>query len=78
MLGTLVRGRISVAGGAGAATRTALTLAITYAGHRRQFAPPGGDDEVILLDYRAHQRKLLPALATSYALQLRPERAGRR
>ena len=68
MLGTLVRGRISVAGGAGAATRTALTLAITYAGHRRQFAPPGSDDEVLLLDYRAHQRKLLPALATSYAL----------
>jgi acyl-CoA oxidase len=69
MLGTLVRGRISVAGGAGAATRSALTLAITYAGHRRQFAPPGGDDEVILLDYRVHQRKLLPALAKSYALQ---------
>ena len=68
MLGTLVRGRISVAGGAGAATRTALTLAITYAGHRRQFAPPGSGDEVLLLDYRAHQRKLLPALATSYAL----------
>ena len=70
MLGTLVRGRISVAGGAGAATRTALTLAITYAGHRRQFAPPGADDEVLLLDYRTHQRKLLPALAKSYALQL--------
>jgi acyl-CoA oxidase len=69
MLGTLVRGRISVAGGAGAATRSALTLAVTYAGHRRQFAPPGGTDEVILLDYRAHQRKLLPALAKSYALQ---------
>jgi acyl-CoA oxidase len=69
MLGTLVRGRISVAGGAGAATRTALTLAVTYAGHRRQFAAPGGDDEVRLVDYRVHQRKLLPALATSYALQ---------
>lgn len=68
MLGTLVRGRISVAGGAGAATRTALTLAITYAGHRRQFAVPGGAEEVLLLDYRTHQRKLLPALATSYAL----------
>jgi acyl-CoA oxidase len=68
MLGTLVRGRISVAGGAGAATRTALTLAIMYAGHRRQFAPPGGTEEVLLLDYRTHQRKLLPALATSYAL----------
>ena len=70
MLGTLVRGRISVAGAAGAATRTALTLAVTYAGHRRQFAPPGGSDEVLLLDYRVHQRKLLPALAKTYALQL--------
>jgi acyl-CoA oxidase len=70
MLGTLVRGRVSVAGAAGAATRTALTLAVTYAGHRRQFAPPGGAEEVLLLDYRAHQRKLLPALAKTYALQL--------
>jgi acyl-CoA oxidase len=70
MLGTLVRGRVSVAGAAGAATRTALTLAITYAGHRRQFAPPGSDEEVRLLDYLAHQRKLLPALARSYALLL--------
>jgi acyl-CoA oxidase len=70
MLGTLVRGRVSVAGAAGAATRTALTLAVTYAGHRRQFAPPGGAEEVLLLDYRAHQRKLLPALAKTYALQV--------
>ena len=68
MLGTLVRGRVSVAGAAGAATRTALALAVTYAGHRRQVAAPGSDDEVLLLDYRTHQRRLLPALATSYAL----------
>ena len=68
MLGTLVRGRISVAGAAGAATRTALAIAVTYAGHRRQFRPPGSDEEVVLLDYLAHQRKLLPALARSYAL----------
>jgi len=70
MLGTLVRGRVSVAGAAGAATRTALTLAVTYAGHRRQFAAPGSQEEVLLLDYRTHQRRLLPALATSYALLL--------
>ncbi|WP_427385369.1 acyl-CoA dehydrogenase [Janibacter sp. G56] len=68
MLGTLVRGRISVAGGAAAATRSALTLATTYALHRRQFAGGDGQEEVLLLDYRAHQRKLLPAIATSYAL----------
>ncbi|MEO7070058.1 MAG: acyl-CoA dehydrogenase, partial [Nostocoides sp.] len=70
MLGTLVRGRVSVAAGAGAATRTALALTIPYAARRRQFRGPGSDTEVILLDYLTHQRKLLPALARSYALAL--------
>jgi acyl-CoA oxidase len=68
MLGTLVRGRISVAGSAGSATKAALTLAIRYAEQRRQFTRPGSDAEVTLLDYAAHQRRLIPALATSYAL----------
>ncbi len=68
MLGTLVRGRVSVAGGAGAATRTALAIAVRYAETRTQFAAPGSSEEVRLLDYRTHQRRLLPALATSYAL----------
>lgn len=70
MLGTLVRGRISVAGGAGAATRSALTIATRYAAVRRQFAPPGGDTELTILSYRMHQLKLLPAIARSYALML--------
>ncbi|HEU5271635.1 MAG TPA: acyl-CoA dehydrogenase, partial [Jatrophihabitans sp.] len=35
---------------------------------RTQFSAPGRDGEVKLLDYLAHQRKLLPALAKSYAL----------
>ena len=60
----------------GTATRIALSIAIRYALERRQFAGPGTQTEVVLLDYRAHQRRLLPALATSYALQLRPERPG--
>ncbi len=68
MLGTLVRGRISIAGAVGSATQTALTLAVRYAEERRQFARPGSDEEVVLLDYATHQRRLLPALATSYAL----------
>jgi len=68
MLGTLVRGRISVAGGAGSATKKALTLAIRYGEQRRQFTEPGGAEEVVVLDYLAHQRRLLPALATTYAL----------
>ena len=69
MLGTLVRGRISVAGGAGAAAQKALALAVRYGEQRRQFAHPSTGEEIAVLDYLAHQRKLLPALATTYALQ---------
>ncbi len=72
MLGTLIRGRVSVAGSAGSATKRALALAVRYGEQRRQFARPEGE-EVVILDYRAHQRKLLPALATSYALHFAQE-----
>jgi acyl-CoA oxidase len=68
MLGTLIQGRISVAGGAASATKVALTIATRYAGQRTQFEAPGRDGEVVLLDYLAHQRKLLPAIAKTYAL----------
>ncbi len=68
MLGTLVRGRISVAGGAVSATEKALALAIRYGATRRQFGDPATGEEVVVLDYLVHQRKLLPALATTYAL----------
>ncbi|MDP9117546.1 MAG: acyl-CoA dehydrogenase family protein [Actinomycetota bacterium] len=68
MLGTLVQGRISVAGGAGSATKVALAIALRYAEVRRQFAGPASAEEIVLLDYLAHQRKLLPALAKTYAL----------
>ncbi|MBK1785632.1 acyl-CoA dehydrogenase family protein [Prauserella cavernicola] len=73
MLGTLVRGRVSVAGSAGSATKRALTIAVRYGERRRQFHRPGERDEVVVLDYLAHQRKLLPALATTYALHFAQE-----
>ncbi|MEU3232510.1 acyl-CoA dehydrogenase [Nocardiopsis alba] len=77
MLGTLIRGRISVAGGAGSATKAALTIALRYADTRRQFTRPAADgrpaEEVRILDYLAHQRKLLPALARTYALHFAQE-----
>lgn len=67
MLGALVRGRVSVSGSAVSASMLALTIAIRYGEDRRQFSGPGG--EVAILDYLAHQRKLLPALARTYALR---------
>jgi acyl-CoA oxidase len=72
MLGTLIQGRVSVAGAAMSATKSALTIAIRYAARRRQFGPPEGD-EVPILDFRAHQRRLLPPLATTYALHFAQE-----
>jgi acyl-CoA oxidase len=40
---------------------------------RTQFHAPDSDEEVILLDYTQHQRRLLPALATTYALHFAQE-----
>jgi acyl-CoA oxidase len=68
MLGTLIQGRISVCGGSISATKVAQTIAVRHAERRRQFGPPDSDEEVFLLDYRAHQRRLLPGLARTYAL----------
>ncbi len=70
MLGTLVRGRITVGGSAGAAARVALDIATRYALQRRQFSAPDDDDtEVLIMDYLVHQRRLFPLIAKSYALQ---------
>ncbi|WP_222267680.1 acyl-CoA dehydrogenase family protein [Modestobacter marinus] len=73
MLGTLVRGRVSVGGSASSATKTALEIAVRYGDVRRQFGTPGEDREVVVNDYLVHQRKLLPALARTYALTFAQE-----
>lgn len=67
-LGTLVRGRVSVGGAAAAGTRVALSIALRYALERRQFSDPDSGQETVLLDYRSHQRRLLPLVAKTYAL----------
>lgn len=69
MLGTLVRGRVSVGGAAGAGTRNALTLAIRYALSREQFTRADGTG-IPLMAYATHRRRLLIPLARSYALML--------
>jgi acyl-CoA oxidase len=73
MLGTLIQGRISFCGASISASKVALTIAIRRALERRQFGPPGRP-EALLLDYRTHQRRLLPALAATYALSFAQQR----
>jgi acyl-CoA oxidase len=69
MLGTLIRGRVTVGGSAAAAARVALDIATRYGLARRQFSAPDADDEIVIMDYLVHQRRLLPLIAQSYALQ---------
>ncbi|MFD2907644.1 acyl-CoA dehydrogenase [Flavobacterium ardleyense] len=67
MLGTLVGGRIGIPRSALAAAKSGLTIAIKYADQRRQFGPQGGS-EIPILNYRMHQRRLLPHLAKTYGI----------
>jgi acyl-CoA oxidase len=73
MLGTLIQGRVSICGASINATKVALEIAIRRGLHRRQFGPPVRE-EAVLMDYRTHQRRLLPALATTYALHFAQDR----
>jgi acyl-CoA oxidase len=73
MLGNLVQGRISVSGAAVSASKVAVTIAVKYGLVRRQFKAPSSGDEVPILDFLQHQRRLLPALATTYALHFAQE-----
>jgi acyl-CoA oxidase len=50
-----------------AAAKSGLTIAIRYSDQRRQFGPEG-ESEVPILNYRMHQRRLLPPLAKTYAV----------
>ena len=67
MLGTLVGGRVSIAKSANSAAKSALAIAVRYAAMRRQFGPSGKPESTIL-NFRTHQRRLMPRVANTYAL----------
>ncbi len=66
MLGTLVGGRIGIPRSGLSAAKSGLAIAIKYGDKRRQFGPENGK-EVPILNYRTHQRRLMPLLANAYA-----------
>jgi acyl-CoA oxidase len=67
MLGTLVQGRVCISAASVSASKSALTIAVRYGLRRRQFGPED-EEEVPILDYRTHQRRLMPLLAKTFAL----------
>eukprot|EP00878_Enallax_costatus_P012127 GHUV01012661.1.p1 GENE.GHUV01012661.1~~GHUV01012661.1.p1 ORF type:complete len:588 (+),score=146.06 GHUV01012661.1:142-1905(+) len=64
MVGGLTTGRILIGQGAVTACMIGTTIAIRYSVQRPQF----GDK--LIMDYLSHQRRLLPGLAVTYAMQL--------
>ena len=66
-IGSLVQGRVCISGASISAAKTALTIAVRHGLRRRQFGRPD-EDEIPILDYRPHQRRLMPPLAKTYAL----------
>lgn len=77
MIGTLVGGRVSVACAGLQAMKSALTIATRYGARRRQFGPAGEPEEAIL-DYRTHQRRLMPRIAGAYGLTFATRHLKRR
>ncbi len=67
MLGTLVAGRVSIAAASCSAAKLGLAICTRYATWRRQFGPDD-EPEVPIIYYRTVQRKLLPFMARTYAL----------
>eukprot|EP00882_Tetradesmus_deserticola_P012097 GHRQ01012816.1.p1 GENE.GHRQ01012816.1~~GHRQ01012816.1.p1 ORF type:complete len:645 (+),score=319.12 GHRQ01012816.1:546-2480(+) len=64
MVGGLTTGRILIGQGAITACMIGTTIALRYAADRPQFGSK------LIGDYLTHQRRLLPGLAVTYALQL--------
>eukprot|EP00117_Sycon_ciliatum_P043755 scpid4915/ scgid3682/ Acyl-coenzyme A oxidase 3, peroxisomal; Medium-chain acyl-CoA oxidase len=67
-LAELLRGRIAIICAAVSISKVTVGTAIRYGLSRRQFRV-GNGEEILLMDYPMHQRRLLPYLAMAYALQ---------
>ncbi|KAJ8975938.1 hypothetical protein NQ317_010873 [Molorchus minor] len=67
-LGSLSGGRVNITCICEAMGIKALTIAIRYAGVRKQFGP--FTDEVPILEYQSHQYRLIPYLAAAYSLRI--------
>src|SRR4051812_45541097 len=53
---------------AGNVSKKALTIALRYAAIRRQLSTSPNECETKLLDYKIHQRRLIPLLAQAFAM----------
>lgn len=67
-LGALSGGRVSICGIATTYSVKAVTIAIRYSAARRQFGSDSTGNELPILEYQSQQYRVLPRLASTYAL----------
>eukprot|EP00475_Leptophrys_vorax_P017976 TRINITY_DN2455_c0_g1_i4.p1 TRINITY_DN2455_c0_g1~~TRINITY_DN2455_c0_g1_i4.p1 ORF type:complete len:564 (+),score=140.01 TRINITY_DN2455_c0_g1_i4:495-2186(+) len=68
MIGGLVGGRVLIAAAAVDGVKVALSNAIKFSLQRKQFGEAPGK-EMSIMGYLSHQRRLIPAVATTYAVE---------
>ncbi|KAK7502853.1 hypothetical protein BaRGS_00005802 [Batillaria attramentaria] len=68
--GTMTLIRSNIVGGAARSLSMAVTIAVRYSAVRRQSEIQPGAGEVQVLDFQTQQMKLLPLVATAYALTI--------
>ena len=69
-LGALSGGRVNICEIATTYAIKALSIAVRYSASRRQFGPEDSDIEYPVLEYQAQQYRLLPWLASTYAIKI--------
>jgi acyl-CoA oxidase len=68
-LGALSGGRVNICEIASTYGVKAVTIAVRYAASRKQFGPEDSNIEYPVIEYQAQQYRMLPHLASAYAVQ---------
>lgn len=76
-LGALSSGRVYICEGAATCGIKAITIAVRYAAARKQFGPDESNVEFPVIEYPAQQYRLLPHLASVFAIQFFATYIGR-
>ncbi|XP_045533158.1 peroxisomal acyl-coenzyme A oxidase 3-like [Pieris brassicae] len=69
-LGVLSGGRVHITSISTNYLQKAIVIAVRYSGVRKQFGADDGSEETTILEYQQQQIRLLPYLATTYALRI--------
>ncbi|XP_013101539.2 peroxisomal acyl-coenzyme A oxidase 3 [Stomoxys calcitrans] len=69
-LGALSAGRVNICNLATVAFTKAITIATRYSAARRQFGPEDTNEEWAVIEYQSQQYRLIPHLATAYAMKI--------